>query len=307
MKAMLKISILLNFLLLCGLLLLLAAGRRAPSEAAPPEQFDEAPSAVEAAVPATSSIPAKGDERPFNWSQVESSDYNAYIANMRSIGCPEQTIRDIVTADVDSLYASRRQPLEHKMAASSFAGRLTVEGELRELRDEEAAAVSALLVNPPAATNTTSEATPGISPFGSVRQDLAAAIPHPQASRNLDPSARELVRTASDAAAGSPLSRSVRQEPPATISLPLVLQDVDPPVLKLNSQQAQFVNNLRQKFIEEVGGPDQDPNDPAYSQCWQASQPQADLDLRGMIGIRAWEAYQIAAWAKANEQPPSGP
>ena len=68
-----------------------------------------------------------------------------------------------------------------------------------------------------------------------------------------------------------------------------------------------MVDNLRQKFIEDVGGPNQDPNDPAYAQRWQASQPQADLDLRGMVGIRAWEAYQMAAWAKAQEQTPSGP
>src|SRR5437868_6638046 len=31
----------------------------------------------------------------FHWSQIESSDYRAYIANLRAIGCPEPTIRDI--------------------------------------------------------------------------------------------------------------------------------------------------------------------------------------------------------------------
>ena len=32
-----------------------------------------------------------------HWSQVEPSDYRQYIANLRAIGCPEQTIRDLVT------------------------------------------------------------------------------------------------------------------------------------------------------------------------------------------------------------------
>src|ERR1051325_7868593 len=39
----------------------------------------------------------------FRWTQLESEDYRAYIARLRSIGCPEQTIRDIVIADVDKL------------------------------------------------------------------------------------------------------------------------------------------------------------------------------------------------------------
>ena len=47
----------------------------------------------------------------FSWSEVESSDYPTYIANLRNIGCPEQTIRDIIIADVNSMY-SRRRALE---------------------------------------------------------------------------------------------------------------------------------------------------------------------------------------------------
>jgi LysM repeat protein len=43
-----------------------------------------------------------------SWSHVESPDYPTYITNLRSIGCPEQTIRDIIIADVNALYARRR-------------------------------------------------------------------------------------------------------------------------------------------------------------------------------------------------------
>src|ERR1041385_6045932 len=43
----------------------------------------------------------------FSWSQVESDDYPTYITNLREIGCPEQTIRDIIIADVNALYARR--------------------------------------------------------------------------------------------------------------------------------------------------------------------------------------------------------
>ena len=44
---------------------------------------------------------------PFDWRQVESGDYLQYIANLRAIGCPEKTIKDIIVADVNDLFASR--------------------------------------------------------------------------------------------------------------------------------------------------------------------------------------------------------
>ena len=45
---------------------------------------------------------------PFDWRQVESPDYREYIANLRSIGCPEKTIKEIITADVNDLFSVRR-------------------------------------------------------------------------------------------------------------------------------------------------------------------------------------------------------
>jgi hypothetical protein len=44
----------------------------------------------------------------FVWNQIESDDYATYIANLREIGCPEPTIRDIIVADVNQLFARRR-------------------------------------------------------------------------------------------------------------------------------------------------------------------------------------------------------
>src|SRR5438093_1592791 len=44
----------------------------------------------------------------FHWREVESADYHTYIANLRNIGCPEATIRDIILTDVMKLFAERR-------------------------------------------------------------------------------------------------------------------------------------------------------------------------------------------------------
>ena len=44
----------------------------------------------------------------FTWQELESDDYATYIKNLRDIACPEQTIRDLIIADVNALYARRR-------------------------------------------------------------------------------------------------------------------------------------------------------------------------------------------------------
>jgi hypothetical protein len=44
----------------------------------------------------------------FTWDQVSSTNYVEFIKNLRAIGCPEQTIRDIVSAEINRLYARRR-------------------------------------------------------------------------------------------------------------------------------------------------------------------------------------------------------
>ena len=56
----------------------------------------------------------------FRWRQLETEDYRAYIERLRSIGCPEQTIRDIVIADLDNLIAPRLQAAQGRRADLQF-------------------------------------------------------------------------------------------------------------------------------------------------------------------------------------------
>jgi hypothetical protein len=44
----------------------------------------------------------------FTWGDVQSTNYAALIKNLRAIGCPEQTIRDLITSDVNRTFARRR-------------------------------------------------------------------------------------------------------------------------------------------------------------------------------------------------------
>jgi hypothetical protein len=58
------------------------------------------------------------DSNRFTWQSIESPDYKQYAANLRSIGCPEGTLRDILRADVNQLYEEKKKKL--RRAAPKF-------------------------------------------------------------------------------------------------------------------------------------------------------------------------------------------
>jgi len=70
----------------------------------------------------------------FRWRQLETEDYRAYIERLRAIGCPEQTIRDIVVADLDKLMAPRVLAIYGRRADLQFWH--SEEEELANDRDE---------------------------------------------------------------------------------------------------------------------------------------------------------------------------
>jgi len=49
-----------------------------------------------------------------SWQSIESSDYKQYAANLRSIGCPEGTLRDILRADVNQLYEEKKKQVRRE-------------------------------------------------------------------------------------------------------------------------------------------------------------------------------------------------
>ena len=83
-------------------------------------QSSTAPEVPIDSTPATPSPPASESQvqvvtntlvRKITWEQVESPDYRQYIQNLRSIGCPDETIRDIILADVNKLYDAKRKQI----------------------------------------------------------------------------------------------------------------------------------------------------------------------------------------------------
>lgn len=95
-----------------------------------PALLSDAPVQTQAAAPGNAR-PLRGTETKvevvtndvvveFRWQQVESADYKAYVANLRAIGCPEETVRDIIAADVNKLYAQKRKALWPETKADEY-------------------------------------------------------------------------------------------------------------------------------------------------------------------------------------------
>jgi hypothetical protein len=112
-------------------------------------------------------------------------------------------------------------------------------------------------------------------------------------------SATSVAVAASDSSRGSTSPTLNRGKPP---SMPLVLQPVDESALNLTEAQKQEIGQLRQQFMDEIGGTNQDPNDPAYLARWQKAQVRVDDTLRGLFGSKFYVDYRLQA---ANAAPAS--
>ncbi len=120
MKArwILIVSVFLN----AGLLAALVVTRRAPER--PLDSERTTPSVPSRTVSKTVAAPASTETsvlvKPLDWSNIESEDYRQYIANMRAAKVPEETIRDIIIADVNKLYAQKIAALRPSPADFKF-------------------------------------------------------------------------------------------------------------------------------------------------------------------------------------------
>jgi hypothetical protein len=194
----------------------------------------------------------------FQWKQLESPDYHLYVRNLRAIGCPEPTLRAIVEADVHAAYDIQIETLEEKISdldKGSWATRLANYSSEQALRNE--------VLNLPTQED-------------AVIADLLGF--------KLTP--------VQVAAATTSAPRFHASQPP---SMPLVFQTLDPNQFQLTAVQQQVIGQLQTQFLGEIGGPNQDTNDPAYLARWQQAQHQTDDALRGLLGSQFYLQLQLLA------------
>jgi hypothetical protein len=68
------------------------------------------------AVTVASESPAANPSAPppatkFDWSRIHADDLKEYVARLRAAGCPEETVQDIILAEVERRFAQRRRAI----------------------------------------------------------------------------------------------------------------------------------------------------------------------------------------------------
>ncbi|MCI0745317.1 MAG: hypothetical protein L0Y58_07920 [Verrucomicrobia subdivision 3 bacterium] len=113
-----------TLLLFCNVLLLLVAAYfgffARPERKESPESADQQVDSRAGTRREASTEVVTVTTNEFRWRQLESENYRTYIERLRSIGCPEQTIRDIIIADLDKLTAARIEALQGRRADLQF-------------------------------------------------------------------------------------------------------------------------------------------------------------------------------------------
>jgi hypothetical protein len=99
-----------------ALTFILSRGQHAPPVAVGATELISTPQVIDSALPdsmppptptANAGATLQSEIPAFHWSQLESEDYREYIARLRGFSVPERTIRDIIVAEVNSLYRPR--------------------------------------------------------------------------------------------------------------------------------------------------------------------------------------------------------
>lgn len=206
MKVSFKISILLNVLALGGLIFWVTAERRInlPPVASVRQADPEARKSTlgsSSPKPEASQVVPSVPATSFHWDQLYSKDYHVYVKNLRAVGCPEPTLRAIVTTDVDSVYQILGNQMEQKLTVlanaswsdqfKNSASEEALKDELQKIPDEEAAKIADLLGLKPApvqvATVSPAPANPGSLPLVMQNVDLSTL--------NLNAEEKQLIAT----------------------------------------------------------------------------------------------------------------
>ena len=132
--------------------------------------------------------------RTFTWQEVESPDYAVYVENLRELGMPATTIRDIIVADIDQLFTKRkrdeeaRQDLEWWRSTPSYEMQSNALARVQIIEAERNALLTKLLGENWDKGRTEQQRTPVVLAgpvLGSLPDDVKASV-QDVASRSRD-------------------------------------------------------------------------------------------------------------------------
>ncbi len=109
------VSIVANLVCLVGLFWLFADRQQPSGSSQVPPAASTVPSQALGQVAPVERVVREVES--FHWSQIEADDYQTYVGNLRRIGCPEETIRDLVKQDLEKFYDQRKADILSKAPA----------------------------------------------------------------------------------------------------------------------------------------------------------------------------------------------
>jgi len=147
-RTLLLISLVLNVALISALVTWLSSPRQAAPRLVRPPNFAAIISNQPVRIVKTNILVRP---RSFTWHEVETADYAVYVENLRALGMPETTIRDIIVADVDQIYTQRQradaaqQDMEWWRSTPSLELQSNLLARTQEIESERQALLAKLL------------------------------------------------------------------------------------------------------------------------------------------------------------------
>ena len=214
---------------------------------------------------------------PFRWSQLETPDFATYVKNLRGIGCPEPTIRDIIGGELSEIYAQKRQE-----AAAQNQGSL-LEAEALKLQTEKERLLVKLTASSAAEPGTTgTEGTMTRAQTSMVVTQPASGVTAPASQVRDIPAAFTL--DANPAAVLTP--QNARAAGNAQTASAVI------------NTTASMLTTVKQDFVQAVGDTG-DPDSEAYRRRWEQARRHADERFSSMYGGDAFMRAQSQALQQA--------
>lgn len=229
--------------------------------------------------------PALAAVQKFQWSQLEATDYPTYISRLRGITCPENTIKDIISGELRAELAPKRAELERRVLRSSdwspprgVSRQEYFAAQIRKLEREIELAVDKLMQSAPGLES------PAVEEGQGQQQDAPPPVRYPAAMEDL---------SFQDITPAEP-GQKVRPAEP--------FKYIAPGVVEASPEQLDSLRQIQEKFVHDLGGSNQDVEDPQYEQNWRAAQWKADQLLRARHGWAAHNNLTRATVMKAQKE-----
>lgn len=276
--AILLSSLTLNVLLLGGLFMIWG-DRRATTQAPPPApKSAQVKQAVTAKTPAAAQQPAKA--APFRWQQLDAPDFPTFVKNLRAIGCPEPTLRDIVEGELREIYAQKLQ-----QAAANTNGSLR-EAEMLKLATEHERLLESLTAStttPATATPLLAASTANSSPHTS--NSVSATTAQTSGGTENTPAVRIPLAFVHGSKAGAALAQVEGQ---VVLSTPAT----NP---QLPSTETTMLKQIQNDFAAALGDSVQNPESPVYRQRWNTELNRSNERFRALFGVNAYLRAEMQA------------